>query len=90
MFDVSKRLVPVLAAAALISGFATSSASAAHVVVHQRAHYVAPIEQPASARTVEEEPSAHNSGLPAACYRSRIMEEVVGAGLQWENLVTCY
>ncbi|MDH7794472.1 MULTISPECIES: hypothetical protein [unclassified Beijerinckia] len=85
MSDVLKGLVPVLAAAALISGFATSSASAAHVVVHQRAHYVTPVEQ-----QPEQQSSAHNSGLPAACYRSRLVEPVVGAGLEWENLVTCY
>ncbi|MBN9080316.1 MAG: hypothetical protein BGP04_18785 [Rhizobiales bacterium 62-17] len=82
MLIFSTRLVPAVAAAAVLAGLAASPASAARA----RHHHATQIQQEQNfVATVPPGPET----VDGNCYPTRMQVPTVGGGLQWENEETC-
>lgn len=86
-----KRLVPLVAAAALLGGLAASPASAAVPRHHQRIERTYQAFQPGDMDVpVNAVPAImRDSESGGGCYATRIQEPVVGQGLRWVPELTC-
>lgn len=84
MLIFSTRLVPAVAAAAVLAGLAVSPASAARAH-HHRAQAMQDRNYMATAPSPQEMYGTPDSN----CYPSRMQVPAVGGGLIWENEMTC-
>ncbi|MDH7798236.1 MULTISPECIES: hypothetical protein [unclassified Beijerinckia] len=80
MLTFSTRLIPAVAAAALLAGLAVSPASAARA----RHHHAQPVQEQDFMATVPVGPETSDPN----CYPTRIQVPTV-SGLQWEYQNTC-
>ncbi|MDT2020724.1 hypothetical protein [Methylocella sp. CPCC 101449] len=84
MLIFSTRLVPAVAAAAVLAGLAASPASAARA----RHHHPQAVQEQSYMATVP--PAQEMVATPDSnCYPTRMQVPTVGGGLQWENEETC-
>ena len=87
-----KRLIPVIAVAALLGGLASAPASAAtrhHRHQQQQTEQSYQALQPEEAAPTAEPAIMRDSESGGGCYATRIQEPVVGAGLQWVPELPC-
>ncbi|MDH7798235.1 MULTISPECIES: hypothetical protein [unclassified Beijerinckia] len=86
-----KRLIPVMAVAALLGGLASAPASAAarHHQTDQSQNYQAMQPDEVEAPLTASPTIMRDSESGGGCYPTRIQEEVVGHGLQWVPELTC-